>query len=380
MKKNIIFTLSTMLLIFQTGAFAQSSYADESKPHETLAYYSDTEITEDGTTLQCNPIYVILSDNGNALLYNQYVYPGTWENTENSWLGDTTEITDYTGASHVLYTTDDGYVILYSNNTNYLIEEYQEPRILSVADGLWQKGLPGFYRTSPDLLGFTDSTCNELSRKAQELSDKFDIAVNILIVDDFRKYTLSGSMYRFTEEVEGGYNLGAKCGTGSGILLALSMDDRDYDIDVYEPAANEIFNSYAREYLEKAMLPYLHDNDWEGGLNAYLDKCEYILSEAAAGNIIDGPPRILWLEIVIAVLTGLLIGCGARASVKHSYSKRVMEETAASNYIVDDSFAVSHKRDLYSHTTESRKYSPKSSNSGSSSGGGSRCSHSGGKF
>ncbi|MBO7135004.1 MAG: TPM domain-containing protein [Spirochaetaceae bacterium] len=232
-----------------------------------------------------------------------------------------------------------------------------------------------------------------MNRKAASLSQKYGIDIHIIIVSNFLEYSYSNNIELFSEEISDGYRLGDK-NEENALLLVMSMADRDYDIYSSGFKTNEIFNPYSRSFLENAMLPHFKQNNWADGFLAYLDECEYLLVNAENGEIFEASSttdtdsffsneeRNYKLEIVISLIIGLLVGLIARSGVKAAYNNQVKQESAASNYIVDNSFKLSVKNDVFTHTTSSRTYSPRSSSSSShSGGGGSRSSsHSSGKF
>lgn len=54
-----------------------------------------------------------------------------------------------------------------------------------------------------------------------------------------------------------------------GIMLLLSMDDRDWAMFCYGSRCEYAFNSYGQQKLEKVFLDNFGENDWYGGFEDY---------------------------------------------------------------------------------------------------------------
>ena len=106
----------------------------------------------------------------------------------------------------------------------------------------------------------SDEQLQTLEQKAQEVSEQYNCGVYAVTVDDYQNYDDSG-VFDTAVAVYHGCNLG-EGSDRDGILLLLSMADRDYAMFVYGPFANEAFNSYGQEQLEQVFLDDFADNDW----------------------------------------------------------------------------------------------------------------------
>ena len=73
----------------------------------------------------------------------------------------------------------------------------------------------------------------------------------------------------------------------NGILLLLSMAERDFAIAVYGPLASAAFTDYGMVLLENEFLDDFGDDYWYGGFYDYYDYCEYLLQCHAAGEPVD---------------------------------------------------------------------------------------------
>ncbi len=110
---------------------------------------------------------------------------------------------------------------------------------------------------------FNESEAARLERMAETVSQKYGVGVYIVTVEDFRDYH-SGGVYKATYTIYHKYALGEGAGR-DGILLLLSMDDRDWAMFCYGSRCEYAFNSYGQQKLEKVFLDNFGENDWYGG-------------------------------------------------------------------------------------------------------------------
>ena len=391
MRKYIFFAFSILFLLVSAAAvFAQAE--DLPLQAESIPLVATAELDSSGSPLETNSdFYIILNSDGTGLFYKDgYVSKLNWNQPDDNNI----QIDDRLG-----YTYDgiisDGYLLIPVKDTTYLFEKSGKLPIMKLAPDQWAREIkPNFFvEDEATAAQIGEEKTAEINRKAASLSQEYGIDIHIIIVSDFLEYSYSNNIELFSEEISDGYRLGDK-NEENALLVVMSMADRDYDIYSSGFKTNEIFNPYSRSFLENAMLPHFKQNNWADGFLAYLDECEYLLVNAENGEIFEASSttdtdsffsneeRNYKLEIVISLIIGLLVGLIARSGVKAAYNNQVKQESAASNYIVDNSFKLSVKNDVFTHTTSSRTYSPRSSSSSShSGGGGSRSSsHSSGKF
>ena len=390
MRKYIFFAFSILFLLVSAAAvFAQAE--DLPLQAESIPLVATAELDSSGSPLETNSdFYIILNSDGTGLFYKDgYVSKLNWNQPDDNNI----QIDDRLG-----YTYDgiisDGYLLIPVKDTTYLFEKSGKLPIMKLAPDQWAREIkPNFFvEDEATAAQIGEEKTAEINRKAASISQEYGIDIHIIIVSDFLEYSYSNNIELFSEEISDGYRLGDK-NEENALLVVMSMADRDYDIYSSGFKTNEIFNPYSRSFLENAMLPHFKQNNWADGFLAYLDECEYLLVNAENGEIFEASSttdtdsffsneeRNYKLEIVISLIIGLLVGLIARSGVKAAYNNQVKQESAASNYIVDNSFKLSVKNDVFTHTTSSRTYSPRSSSSSSHSRGGSRSSsHSTGKF
>ena len=105
------------------------------------------------------------------------------------------------------------------------------------ADGVYLIDEPGL---------LTRDEAETLESRAAELTGRYGIGVYIAVVDDFTDY--ASDCETASEEIylANGFGVGSE---QNGILLMLSMADRDYDLCAYGTDAHLAFTDYGKERL-----------------------------------------------------------------------------------------------------------------------------------
>ena len=207
----------------------------------------------------------------------------------------------------------------------------------------------------------------ELEYRAQAISQSCRCGVYFAIVDDYTDYG-DGSVYETTYQLY--HNSGLGYGLGrDGIIVLLSMEERDYAMFVYGEYAEYAFNEYGREMLEERFLGNFGGNDWYGGISNYLSGCEEFLAKAEA----DDPVRpSYWPRI--AMMTALsCLAAGIVCYILLRGMKTVRPGAKADAYVAAGGLQLTEQRDQFIHTTVTRTALQKQG-----SGGGSTRSESGG--
>ena len=117
---------------------------------------------------------------------------------------------------------------------------------------------------------------NTLKNKARDLSTNYKCGIYIAVVPDMK--ALNGETvysnieeyaeYYFTEYCKGMGN------TGDGILLVMSMKERDYDILAHGDFGNTAFTDYGKTALSNSFLSHFSNDNWFSGLDSYLNRVE----------------------------------------------------------------------------------------------------------
>ena len=216
-----------------------------------------------------------------------------------------------------------------------------------------------------DLLTFEE--WEELETRAADISSRQHCGVYFALVDDYTDYG-DGGVYEVTYQLYHGSELGF--GTDrDGIIVLLSMEERDYGMFVYGGYAEYAFDEFGQEELEERFLGDFGDNDWYGGVSNYLSGCEEFLAKAEA----DDPVRpSYWPRI--AMMTALsCLAAGIVCYILLRGMKTVRPGAKADAYVAAGGLQLTEQRDQFIHTTVTRTALQKQG-----SGGGSTRSESGG--
>lgn len=213
----------------------------------------------------------------------------------------------------------------------------------------------------------TNSQAQRLEQMAAALADRYDVGIYIVTVADYHSIDPAG-VYEATYGVYHAYTMGEGSGR-DGLMLLLSMRERDYALFCYGNDASYAFSDYGMAQLEEVFLDNFRENDWYGGFEDYIRECGAYLEKAAAGQPVRESPAGMILVFAVIALVIALIVC----LILVGQMKSVRKQTTAGAYAVGG-LNLTRQVDLFTHRTESRRRIQESSSS--SGGGGQR--HSGG--
>lgn len=206
----------------------------------------------------------------------------------------------------------------------------------------------------------SESENDRLEETAELVSNKYGVGVYIVTVEDFHDFNPDG-VYKATYTIYHDYTMG-EGPNRDGIMLLLSMDDRDWAMFCYGSRCEYAFNSYGQEKLEKVFLDNFGEDDWYGGFNDYVKECGVYLGMAAKGKPVRANPVYACLiAAVLALLVATVI-----VSVIWNKMQSVSIKTTANAY-VSGVLQLTGQTDTFTHKTTSRRKIERSSSSGSSS-------------
>ena len=212
----------------------------------------------------------------------------------------------------------------------------------------------------PELLSFEE--WEELETKAEMISLSHDCNVYLLFLDDYYEYSDYTDVYDAAADIYHSMNFGAG-ENRDGIMVLLSMDERDYAMFVYGKNAKRAFNKYGQEQLESEFLGYFTENDWYNGAVRYLDVCDEYLTLAEEGH----PVRRNMVGIyAIVAAASCVLSLGICVILKMSM-KTVYKKAEANEYVAANGLHLTQEYDRYTHTTETRTKISSDSDSGSTS-------------
>ena len=206
----------------------------------------------------------------------------------------------------------------------------------------------------------------ELDDRAEDISVHYGCGVYIVTLYDYQEY---GNNVRSAAE---NFFLIHNLGIGSdanGVLLMLSMAERDYALIAHGSIGNSTFTDYGKELLSEEFLDDFRYDDWAGGFSDYLSACESFFEQASAGAPVDVTNQSIRDEkfplVLILLIPALIAGvsCGIMvATMKTARSKTHADEYQKEVHLTD-------RRDQFITRTVVRQ---KIESSSSSSGGGTR--------
>ena len=219
----------------------------------------------------------------------------------------------------------------------------------------------------------SENEAKSLNDEAARITERYGCAVYIVTLQDYRSYN-NESVETCTQELYHYFDLGFG-EDHNGLILLLSMAERDYDLWGYGPFAVYAFTDYGLDRLEQSFLPYFRQNDWYGGFAAYLRGAENLLTKADQGEP-EAYRMPLATKAAIALAPSSLIGflvCG----IFKSQMKTAKEKDTAEDYVVSGSARLRIREDQFINRTRTVHVISHDSGGGSRPSGGGTSHHSG---
>ena len=219
----------------------------------------------------------------------------------------------------------------------------------------------------------TADEISELNRQAEAVSDRYQCSVNVLFTDSLDGKSAESYAEDYYDQNGLGYH-----GTNDGILLLVSMEERDYFITSAGVAQSAVTGS--RLYtLEDAFLTYLSSGSYYEAVSAFISQCDYQL--AHKDDPIEDEPEPeentaarTTAGGVIAAITGFLGSLLPVGSMKAA-NNNVKKERAARNYVRDGSMQLYVNSDNFVRTETHRVRIQTDRDRGGGFGGGGGSSH-----
>ncbi len=207
----------------------------------------------------------------------------------------------------------------------------------------------------------TEDEIAKLSAKAEEISVENDVGVYIVTVYDHTEFG-SNDVFDVATHIYSYYNLGFG-EEQNGIMLLLSMKERDFALIRYGDGTRKIFDDDAMYAIEEEFLYDFGNNYWYYGFDTFLYETSYRLNT--------------WWSMPVFI--SLFLGIGLAFFVAFGFKlqlKSVAKKHSASGYVPSEGgVELTVKEDTYTHTTTTRakiasSSSSRSGGSSSRSGGG----------
>lgn len=164
----------------------------------------------------------------------------------------------------------------------------------------------------------TQEEAQELDNLAGNISHQYDCGVYVVTTWDYSVY---GATVRDAAE---NYFLMNDLGFDSdrnGVLLMLSMADRDYALIAHGKVGNAAFTDYGKDVLSEGFLENFSYDDWPGGLMNYVVDSGTFLESADRGRPVDvgqgsGTGLTLVMVLLIPAIIAGIACAGMAASMK----------------------------------------------------------------
>ncbi len=234
----------------------------------------------------------------------------------------------------------------------------------------------------------TEEQRQELEETAARISERYQCGVYIVTTPDYRDFN-QGSIENCAEGIYDQFALGFG-ETRDGILLLMSMADRDFDLDAHGSFGNYAFSSSGRASLVDAFRGPFGSDDWYGGFRAFLDRAESLLipAEQSYPEYLEQlrreqEPHMSAPKLIGAAAAGCLSAAGVCGGMKRQM-KTAKEKTTAEEYLLPGNPHLNIRNDRFINATRTVQIIETNRDSGGggghSGGGYSGHSHTSGKF
>jgi len=224
--------------------------------------------------------------------------------------------------------------------------------LVSLGGAAWADGQTASPYVTDAVGLLTPEECQALESQAGQIADAYGCAPYILVVENFQDYEDTADVFEAGMALYTRWDMGSGAGK-NGVLLLLSMAERDYALVSYGSLTHGAVTDYGQKYLEEHFLEYFRNDDWLGGFQAYLDGLAWLLEQAQSGAAYDvnSAPRGFQPLIVIVPLGIALLVCGVFAAQMKTAGK----QTQARNYIQANGVEMRIVQDHFSHRTVTRQ-------------------------
>jgi len=203
----------------------------------------------------------------------------------------------------------------------------------------------------------TDAEIQKLEQEAKAVSQEHDFGVYLITVEDFRAFTNSSDVFDGATALYKKYDLGVGA-ERKGVLLLLSMSDRDFSLITYSDYGNYVFDQSTREEMTDAFLDDFGFDDWYAGFADYIAECDAVL-EGGPGKVQSGISIRIGMIFLIPLIVAFVV-----ILILSGKMKSVAKAVGAAEY-AGDGLELTDSYDQFTHATEvRRKRKEESSGSG----------------
>lgn len=212
---------------------------------------------------------------------------------------------------------------------------------------------------------FDAAVAAETEQLCAEAAELYGCGIYTVILDDFSAY--ESSAYEAAKVIyrDRGFGVGEN---KNGIMLMLSMSERDYGLICYGDLANSVFTDEVQEQIEDAFLDDFGDDSWDSGLKDYVASSIHVLAnfdgtvgKAFPGYYKDGvyyPPvdlsakEVLQKDWWLILILSCVIAVKARPLLQGRLERGMYtahEGVNADSYVPTDGMKLTKKEDVFSH-------------------------------
>ena len=211
----------------------------------------------------------------------------------------------------------------------------------------------------------------ELNTYAEKITEIYGVGIYIMSVEDFHNYGEEPQIF----DVLWNYYHDNSLGYGAdrqGMILMLSMAERDFATFFYGEDTEYAFNGFGQAQLENYFLDDFGSDDWYDGFMDFLTASEDFMAKAAAGEPVrDNPWSLASVFVLIALFVSFVV-----TRLLWMKMANVAAQKGAKRYQTAEGLVLTKQIDQFlTQTIRRRKI--ESSDSGSGRSGSSRA-HSGG--
>lgn len=151
---------------------------------------------------------------------------------------------------------------------------------------------------------------------AAEVSAQYGCGIYIVTVWDYWEY--GGSVRDAAENIflDNDFGLGSEA---DGVMLMLSMAERDYALIAHGDLGNRVFTDYGKDLLSEEFLDDFRYDDWFDGFEDYIAVSADFLQADAEGTPVDrghhgGSGGISWVFLLLIPAAIAGVSCGVMAA------------------------------------------------------------------
>ena len=147
----------------------------------------------------------------------------------------------------------------------------------------------------------------ELNTYAEKITETYGVGIYIMSVEDFHNYGEEPQIF----DVLWNYYHDNSLGYGAdrqGMILMLSMAERDFATFFYGEDTEYAFNGFGQAQLENYFLDDFGSDDWYDGFMDFLVASEDFMAKAAAGEPVrDDPWGLASVFVLIALFVSFVV-------------------------------------------------------------------------